>query len=326
MGDFRLILSKIGFGTGYVGRPNRGQKWSSVDTVNFRDALAEARELGVNWIDTAPLYGFGFAEQLIGKNDWNLLISSKCGKIWDQQYRVKTDLTYIRQECEDSLRRLKTSVIHLYQIHWPGNKPGETDQNFEEAWATMANLKAEGKVVSIGGSNFTLDNIKQAQGIAPVDFVQLPYNPLRKDIENDILPYCKQQGIWAVTYSPLQSGLFSGHINREKLSKLPENDWRLRNEYFQEPLLTQALELVAYFSILGEIYKPYVSPATMAIAWNLWNESVAATIIGFRNLNQVVDMIWEIQRVIGPISPSIPLVSPTSPSRLYRRQSLSEIP
>ena len=318
-------LSKIGLGTGYVGRPNRGSQWGPNETIDFKKTLDKARGLGINWVDTAPLYGFGLAEQLIGESHWDLRISSKCGKNWDQQYRVKTGLTNIRQECENSLRRLKTSVIHYYQIHWPGNKPGETDPHFEEAWATLANLKAEGKVVSIGGSNFTLDNIKQAQKVAPVDFVQLPYNPLRRDIEEDILPYCRKQKIEVLTYSPLQSGLFSGHVNREKLAELPPNDWRLKNEYFQEPLLTQALELIHYFSILGEIYVPRISPAAMVIAWNLWENSVASTILGFRKPEQVEKMVKEVGRVISPncfVAPSEP---PAYLARLYHRPWLSEL-
>jgi aryl-alcohol dehydrogenase-like predicted oxidoreductase len=294
-------LSKIGFGTGHVGRPNLGYGWYDSDSFNFRRTLDRARYLGINWVDTAPLYGFGLAEELIGKDSSGLLISSKCGRIWDQQYNVRNDLTVIRQECENSLIRLKTDAIHYYQIHWPGKNPGETDPNFERAWASMADLKKKGDVVNIGGSNFTLENIKQAQKIAPIDFVQLPYNPLRRDIEKDILPYCKQQKIMAITYSPLQSGLFSGHVTRKGLASLTANDWRHKNKYFQEPLLSEALETVLFFSKCGEMWEPHISPSAMAVAWNLHEPAVNATIVGFRNPRQVEEMVSEVSRALIPV-------------------------
>jgi aryl-alcohol dehydrogenase-like predicted oxidoreductase len=207
-------------------------------------------------------------------------VFTKCGLRWDEQGYVHRDLTAksIRSECEDSLRRLDVDVIDLYQIHWP------TD-NLEEGWSMMAQLQKEGKVRWIGVSNFSLEELRRAQKIAPLTSLQPPYSLVRREVEPEILPFCRSHGIGVVVYSPMASGLLTGAMTRERAASLPATDWRSRDVEFKEPRLSRNLALVERLREVGErVQRP---PGQVAIAWTLRNPAVTGAIVGARNAQQV---------------------------------------
>src|SRR5205085_1221453 len=207
-------------------------------------------------------------------------VFSKCGLRWDEQGYVHRSLNAdsIRRECEDSLRRLSVDVIDLYQIHWP-------TEDLEEGWNAMARLQKEGKVRWIGVSNFNVDEMRRAQAIAPITSLQPPYSLVRREVENDILPYCESRGLGVIVYSPMASGLLTGAMTRERADKLPSSDWRSRDAEFQEPQLSKNLALVDRLRTIGQRYgRP---PGQVAIAWALQNPAVTAAIVGARNARQV---------------------------------------
>jgi aryl-alcohol dehydrogenase-like predicted oxidoreductase len=213
-------------------------------------------------------------------------IFTKCERRWgaDSQIFPSLKADSIRQECEDSLRRLKVDVIDLYQIHWP-----QPDEDIEEGWTEMARLKEQGKVRHIGLSNFNVEQIKRAQRIAPITSLQPPYSLLARDVEKEILPYAKANNIGVIVYSPMGAGMLTGGMTRERALKLPENDWRSRNPNFKEPKLSQNLELV---ELLREIGKRHGrSPGEVALAWTLHNPAVTAAITGMRTPDQVPGVI-----------------------------------
>jgi aryl-alcohol dehydrogenase-like predicted oxidoreductase len=186
----------------------------------------------------------------------------------------------LRQECENSLRRLQMDVIDLYQIHWP-----EPDEDVEEAWETLARLKEEGKVRWIGVSNFNVGQLQRAQAIAPITSLQPPYSLMRREVEPEILPYAFEHNIGVIVYSPMGSGMLTGAMTRERVANLPEDDWRKRSPHFQEPLLTRNLQLA---NKLQEIAAQHGRDAgEAAIAWALHNPAVTGAIVGVRQPEQV---------------------------------------
>jgi aryl-alcohol dehydrogenase-like predicted oxidoreductase len=207
-------------------------------------------------------------------------VFSKCGLRWDDQGYVHRNLkaNSIRRECEDSLRRLKVDVIDLYQIHWPSD-------NLEEGWKAMAQLQKEGKVRWIGVSNFNVDELRRTQAIAPVTSLQPPYSLVRREVEQEVLPYCRSNDLGVIVYSPMASGLLTGAMTRERAAKLPRSDWRSRDTEFAEPRLSKNLELVERLRKVGE--KHGCPPGQVAIAWVLRNRAVTGAIVGARNAQQV---------------------------------------
>jgi aryl-alcohol dehydrogenase-like predicted oxidoreductase len=285
LGDSDLFITPIGFGAWAIGGSGWEFGWGDQDDKASIAAIHRALELGVNWIDTAAVYGMGHSEEVVASalQSWSgprPHVFTKCGLLWDECGNVHRNLraNSIRRECENSLRRLNVDVIDLYQIHFP-------TKDVEEAWTELAKLKKEGKVRWIGVSNFDADQLRRAEKIAPVTSLQPPYSLIRREVEQEILPYCYAHGIGVIVYSPMQSGLLTGAMTRERVAKLPDSDWRSRDPEFTEPKLSTNLALVERLRKVGQKYgRP---PGQVAVAWVLRNPAVTAAIVGARNAQQV---------------------------------------
>ncbi len=291
LGTSDLFITAIGFGSWAVGGPWQFG-WSSQNDGDSIAAIHRALELGINWIDTAAIYGLGHSEEVVAKAlaEWSgdrPYVFTKCGMIWDKDGKVDYSLkaASIRQECENSLRRLKTETIDLYQIHWPADDLAET----LEGWTELAKLQKEGKVRWIGASNFSAEELRQAQAVADVTSLQPPYSLIKRDIEKDVLPFCESENIGVIAYSPMASGLLTGAMTRERAASLPEDDWRKRNPAFQEPQLSVNLALVERLRQVGARRK--LTPGQVAIAWTLRKPVVTGAIVGARNARQVEEIM-----------------------------------
>jgi aryl-alcohol dehydrogenase-like predicted oxidoreductase len=285
LGNSDLYITPVGFGAWAIGGSGWEFGWGNQDDKDSIAAIHRALELGVNWIDTAAVYGVGHSEEVVASalSSWSgtrPYVFTKCGLLGDEQGYVHRNLraNSIRRECENSLRRLKVDRIDLYQIHWPS-------EDLEEGWGEMARLQKEGKVRWIGVSNFDASQLRRAERIAPVTSLQPPYSLVRREVEPDILPYCHSHGIGVIVYSPMQSGLLTGAMTRERVEKLPDSDWRSRDPEFREPKLSKNLALVERLRKIGQKYG--VPPGQVAVAWVLRNPAVTAAIVGARNSQQV---------------------------------------
>jgi aryl-alcohol dehydrogenase-like predicted oxidoreductase len=288
LGNSDLNITRFGFGAWAVGGGDWQFGWGHQDDADSIAAIHRALELGINWIDTAAVYGLGHSEEVVAKAlaQWTgrrPYIFTKCARIWNDKQEIVTSLKAqsIRTECDRSLRRLRVDAIDLYQMHWPAVDPAETD----EGWSELARLKKEGKVRWIGVSNFSIEQLRCAQAIAPITSLQPPYSLIRREIETEILPYCLQNGIGVIVYSPMASGLLTGAMTRQRAAELPPNDWRSRNSEFREPRLSQNLALVERLRAVGERHG--CSPGEVAIAWTLRHPAVTGAIVGARNAKQV---------------------------------------
>ena len=285
LGNSDLSITPVGFGAWAIGGSGWEFGWGEQDDKQSIAGIHRALELGVNWIDTAAVYGMGHSEEVVATalRTWpgpRPYVFTKCGLHWDERGYVRRDLTAasIRRECEDSLRRLRVDAIDLYQIHCP------TD-DLEEGWSTMAQLQKEGKVRWIGVSNFNVEEMRRAQKIAPITSLQPPYSLVRREVEQEILPYCRSNGLGVIVYSPMASGLLTGAMTRERVANLPDSDWRSRDVEFKEPRLSRNLALVERLREVGErVQRP---PGQVAIAWVLRNPAVTGAIVGARNAKQV---------------------------------------
>ena len=285
LGNSDLFITPVGFGAWAIGGDGWEFGWGSQDDKASINAIHRALELGVNWIDTAAVYGMGHSEQVVAYalRTWTgprPYVFTKCGLRWDEQGYVHRSLyaNSIRSECEDSLRRLDVDCIDLYQIHWP------TD-NLEEGLGAMAQLQKEGKVRWIGVSNFDVDELRRAQRIAPITSLQPPYSLVRREVEREVLPYSRSYGLGVIVYSPMASGLLTGAMTRERAANLPQSDWRSRDVEFKEPALSKNLALVERLRTVGERHgRP---PGQVAIAWTLQNPAVTGAIVGARSAKQV---------------------------------------
>jgi aryl-alcohol dehydrogenase-like predicted oxidoreductase len=291
LGNSDLHITAIGFGSWAVGGPWQFG-WSTQNETDSIAAIHRALELGINWIDTAAVYGLGHSEKVVAKAlaTWTgerPYVFTKCGMVWDDNGKVGYSLSAasICREVEASLYRLEVETIDLYQIHWPADDAAET----EEGWAELAKLREEGKVRWIGTSNFSADELRAAQKIAPVTSLQPPYSLIKRDIEHDILPVCAAKNIGVIAYSPMASGLLTGAMNRERVEKLPADDWRRGNAEFKEPKLSLHLALVERLRKVGERHQ--LTPGQVAIAWTLRNHVVTGAIVGARNAKQVDEMM-----------------------------------
>lgn len=290
LGNTDLHITPIGIGAWAVG----GGGWNgSMGPQNEADsvpAIQAALDHGLNWIDTAALYGLGHSEEVVARamqgRTTKPYVFTKCERVWDEHRNVGASLkaASIRRECEGSLRRLKVDVIDLYQIHWP-----EPDEDIEEGWSELACLKEEGKVRHIGVSNFSVAQMTRAQRIAPVSSLQPPYAVVRREIERDILPFCQQHNIGVIVYSPMYAGLLTGAMTRERVANFLPEDWRRNLPGFQEPQLSRNLQLVEHLRDLGKRHGR--SPGEVAIAWTLNHPAVTGAIVGFRSRQQVEGII-----------------------------------
>ncbi|WP_392532433.1 aldo/keto reductase [Nostoc sp. C117] len=290
LGNSELHITPIGFGAWAIGGGDWTFGWGAQDDQESIAAIAHALDLGVNWIDTAAVYGLGHSEEIVaqalkGRSN-RPYIFTKCSLIWDEKGKIGNSLKAdsVRREVEASLRRLDIETIDLYQIHWPN-----PNSDIEEGWTTLAKLKDEGKVRYIGVSNFNVEQLKRAQEIAPVTSLQPPYSLVKPDVEKEILPFCKENNIGVIVYSPMQSGLLTGKMTSERIANFPDDDWRKNSSEFQEPRLSRNLKLVEVLQHIGE--KHDRSPGEVAIAWTLNNPAVTAAIVGARNPKQVEGII-----------------------------------
>jgi aryl-alcohol dehydrogenase-like predicted oxidoreductase len=289
LGNSDMDITVLGLGAWAIGGGGWAFSWGPQDDNDSIRAIREGLDAGINWIDTAAVYGLGHSEEVVaqaleGVKD-RPYVFTKCERTWNEQREIIKSLKRdsIRRECEASLRRLRTDVIDLYQIHWP-----EPDADIEEGWSTLADLQKEGKVRWIGVSNFNASQMERIRKIAPITSLQPPYSMITRAVEDEILPYCEAHKIGVIVYSPMRSGLLSGKMSRERIANLAPEDWRHRNPDFQEPKLSRNLELVEVLREIGQRYGR--TPAEIAIAWTLRHSAVTAAIVGVRQPGQVAEI------------------------------------
>ena len=265
--------------------------WGPQDDDHSTAAIHAALDAGVNWIDTAAVYGLGHSEVVVGKaiagRANRPYVFTKCGRVWNEKGQIGGNLkpASIRQELEASLRRLTIDVIDLYQIHWP-----DPDSEIEEACRTLADLQGEGKVRYIGVSNFNVAQIGRAEAVAPITSLQPNYNIVTRDIEKEVLPYCRQRNLGVIVYAPMKSGLLTGKMTRERIAALPPDDFRPRTPSFREPLLSRNLGLVEVLREIGEKHGG-LTPGHVAIAWTLRDPVVTGAIVGMRSAEQAKQIV-----------------------------------
>ena len=293
LGNSDMRITPVGYGAWAIGGSGWQFGWGSQDDKDSIAAIHRSLELGVNWIDTAAVYGLGHSEEVVARalKEWRgpkPYIFTKCGLHWDALGNIKKVLNAgsIRAELEYSLRRLSVDVIDLYQIHWP---PEADSAALEEGWSTLADLKREGKVRCIGVSNFNVQELCRAQAIAAVTSLQPPYSLVHREIEDEILPYCLRKGIGVIVYSPMASGLLTGAMTRERAAKLPKDDWRSGHPDFTEPNLSRNLALVERLQQIARRHNR--SAGEVASAWTLHNPAVTGAIVGARNSRQAEGVI-----------------------------------
>ena len=285
-----LNLSTIGLGTWAIGGGGWKFSWGPQDDSESISAIQRALELGINWIDTAAVYGLGHSEEIVGKAIKGLrdkpIIATKCERVWDKDGNIfgRLKKKSIRSEVEASLKRLKIEVIDLYQIHWP-----EPEEDIEEAWTALGDLIKEGKIRYAGVSNFNIGQLKRVQPIHPIASLQPPYSMLERGIEKKILQYCSANNIGVVVYSPMQKGLLTGKFTRERVQNLPNDDHRRRDPRFHEPELSANLRLVEDLRSIAE--KSGRTVAQLAIAWVLRRPEVTAAIVGARRPSQIEETV-----------------------------------
>lgn len=293
LGNSDLEITRVGFGAWAIGGSGWDFAWGDQDDKESIEAIHKALDMGINWIDTAAVYGIGHSEEVVAKalkeyGGNKPYVFTKCVMVWDRNGHVRKvhDPESIRQECEDSLRRLQTDTIDLYQIHWP---PDDDNEKIKPAWEMLAKLKEEGKVRYIGVSNFNVEQMKIAESIAQITSLQPKYSLISRDIEKEILPYTHKQNIGVIVYSPMGSGILTGKYNRENIEKLPDDDWRKNSRDFNEPNLTKNLKLVEAMKQIASEHNRRIGE--VAIAWTLKHEAVTAAIVGARNAKQAEEVM-----------------------------------
>lgn len=290
LGNSDLYITPLGVGAWAMGGGGWEFAWGPQDDKESVAAIHEALEHGINWIDTAAVYGLGHSEEIVARAIQGLnprpYVFTKASMLWDEYGKIGHSLRAqsIRREVEASLRRLQVDTIDLYQIHWP-----DPDSEIEEGWTEMAKLKEEGKVRHIGVSNFDVRQMRRAERIAPITSLQPPYSLLAREVESEILPYALRRKIGVIVYSPMYSGLLSGSMTRQRIARMPEDDWRKNNRNFQEPLLSANLRLVELLREIGLRYG--LTAGEIAIAWTLNNPAVTGAIVGVRHPHQVPGIV-----------------------------------
>ena len=286
LGNSDLFITPIGFGAWAIGGSGWEFAWGGQDDNDSVGAIHEALDVGINWIDTAAVYGLGHSEEVVARALQGMsnrpYVFTKCSMIWDEHREIGHSLKAdsIRRECEASLRRLRVEAIDLYQIHWP-----DPNVDIEEGWAALAALKQEGKVRHVGVSNFDVVQMQRARAIAPLTSLQPRYSLLHREIERAVLPFCAPEKIGVIAYSPMASGLLTGAMTAERIAGLPADDWRKRHPDFQKPQLHRNLMLVRLLRTIGK--RRGYTPAEVAVAWVLHNPAVTGAIVGARRPGQV---------------------------------------
>jgi aryl-alcohol dehydrogenase-like predicted oxidoreductase len=286
LGNSDLQLTSIGFGAWAIGGGNWEFAWGPQDDNASIAAIHRALDLGVNWIDTAAIYGLGHSEEMVARalktTSHKPYVFTKCSMRWHDDRSIYRSLkaASLQEELDNSLRRLGVETIDLYQIHWPN-----PDEEIEEGWDALAKFQKQGKIRWIGVSNFNVDQMKRAQKIAPITSLQPPYSMLRRAIEQEILPFAKAHNIGVINYSPMVSGLLTGKMTAERVAALPADDWRKRAVEFNEPRLSRNLKLVELLREIGAGHG--VAPGVVAVAWTLHQPAITAAIVGGRSAEQV---------------------------------------
>ena len=290
LGSSDLEITPIGIGAWAMGGGDWAFSWGRQEDDDSIAAIHAALDAGVNWIDTAAVYGLGHSEEVVGKaivgRAHRPYVFTKCSLVWNDQREIGHSLkaASVRRELEASLRRLRVDAIDLYQIHWPDPEP-----EMEEGWQTLAQIQKEGKVRHIGVSNFNVAQMKRVERIAPLTSLQPNYNIVTRDIEKDVLPFCREQHIGVIVYSPMKSGLLTGKMTRERIASLPPDDFRPRTPSFQEPLLSRNLGVVEVLRGIGERHS--CTPGEVAIAWTLRDPVVTGAIVGMRSAEQAKQIV-----------------------------------
>ncbi len=295
LGSSDLHLTPIGFGAWAIGGGDWEFAWGSQEDSDSIRAIERALELGINWIDTAAIYGLGHSEEVVARALRNSphkpLVFTKCSLRWnlaDRKIYRSLSAKSVREEVHDSLRRLERETIDLYQVHWPN-----PENELEEGWAELAKLKDEGKLRYLGVSNFSVQQIERVRKIAPVTSLQPPYSLVNPKAEDELLPFCLKNNIGVINYSPMASGLLTGKMTAERIASMPADDWRKKNPQFNQPKLARNLALA---NLLGEIGSRHqVEPGVVAIAWTLHNPAVTAAIVGARGPGQVEGTLPAVQ-------------------------------
>jgi aryl-alcohol dehydrogenase-like predicted oxidoreductase len=286
LGNSDLKITPIGYGAWAIGGGNWEFAWGAQDDDESVKTIERALDAGINWIDTAAIYGLGHSEEVVAKALKNSgkkpYIFTKCSMRWDADRQIYRSLkaASLEEELENSLRRLQVETIDLYQIHWP-----YPEDEIEEGWETLARFQKQGKVRYIGVSNFNVEQMKKVQKIAPIASLQPPYSLLNRGIEAEILPFCEENHIGVINYSPMVSGLLTGKMTAERIAKMQADDWRKRSANFNEPKLSRNLKLVELLREIGGEHG--VEPGVVAIAWTLRRPAVTAAIVGARRPDQV---------------------------------------
>ena len=299
LGNSDMELTPIGVGAWAMGGAGWAFAWGAQDDGQSISAIHAALDHGVNWIDTAAVYGLGHSEEVVARalegRSLQPYVFTKCARVWNEKREIQKSLKRdsVRRECEGSLRRLKVDVIDLYQMHWP-----EPDEDLEEGWETLARLKEEGKVRWIGLSNCTVAQLERCRAIAPITSLQPPYSAVSPEVEDALLPYCQRHGIGVIVYSPMKSGLLTGKMTRERVAALPEDDFRRRAPAFQEPQLTRNLALADRMKQIGARHGR--SAGEVAIAWTLRHPAVTAAIVGMRSAEQAAGVAGALEFQLSP--------------------------
>jgi aryl-alcohol dehydrogenase-like predicted oxidoreductase len=289
LGNSDLDITPIGFGAWAIGGGDWRFGWGAQDDAESIAAIHKAVELGINWIDTAAVYGFGHSEEIVRKALDGMserpYVFTKCGLVPsadDAKTPVENiSAASIKRECEASLRRLNVETIDLYQIHWPTDDIAD----IEEAWTAMTDLQRAGHVRYIGVSNFDVAEMQRALQVGPITSLQPPFSLVKPEVEQTILPFCHERGIGTIVYSPMGAGLLTGAMTRERALALPPDDWRSKNAEFQEPKLSRNLKIVDMLVAIGKRHER--SAGEVAIAWTLHHPAVTAAIVGARSAAQV---------------------------------------
>jgi aryl-alcohol dehydrogenase-like predicted oxidoreductase len=293
LGQTDLRITPIGIGAWAIGGGQWEFAWGHQDDDQSIAAIHAGLDKGINWIDTAAVYGLGHSETVVGRAVSGLAqrpyVFTKCSLVWDKSGNIAHNLqhTSIRRECESSLKRLNIDTIDLYQIHWPawkGNAESASPGSVEEAVGALAKLKSEGKIRHIGASNFDAQQMRRALAVAPIASVQPQYSLLATEAGASILPFALEHNIGVIVYSPMASGLLSGAMTRERIAALPDDDWRKHSPNFEEPLLSRNLRLVERLRAVGQRHN--ATPGEVAIAWTLLDAAVTGAIIGVRSAQQ----------------------------------------
>jgi aryl-alcohol dehydrogenase-like predicted oxidoreductase len=290
LGNSDMELTPIGVGAWAMGGGGWKFAWGPQDDAESVAAIHAALDHGVNWIDTAAVYGLGHSEEVVARalagRANRPYVFTKCERVWNDAREIGPSLKAdsIRRECEASLRRLQVDTIDLYQIHWP-----DPEADIEEGWGELAKLQAAGKVRWIGLSNFAPLQMERCLAIAPITSLQPPYSAISPDVARETLPYCAQRGIGTIVYSPMKSGLLTGTMTRERVAAFPADDFRRNALAFQEPHLSKNLALAHLMTAIGERHG--CSAGEVAIAWTLNNPAVTAAIVGMRSAKQVAGVI-----------------------------------